>query len=186
MFGPIRNWSNGESKILLEFDREEVVKKRRQFVLEDVASWYKVGDFGKEGADALRNAHRRSQILKMNADVDGAWDKDISQIEQEAREEEEVVKVVNEESAKRAIEILNMGITIQDLASSEDTNWLDMLHLTKEGEDKTLERVIIRIKDENTALVKGGEFTSDLTTLRSKAKRKKKLEGTLAQQLAKL
>ena len=95
------------------------------------------------------------------------------------------MKVVNEESAKRAIEILNMGITIQDLASSEEVRGLDILHLTKEVEDKTLERIIMRIKDDTRAFVGGGEFTWDLTTTRSKS-RKEKLEGTPAQQLAKL
>ena len=38
LFSPIRNWGNGESKILLEFDGEGEAKKRRQFVLEDAAN----------------------------------------------------------------------------------------------------------------------------------------------------
>ena len=63
---------------------------------------------------------------------------------------------------------------------------LDVLHLTKEEEDKTLKRIIMRIKDNTKALVVGGEFTWDLTTLRSKLKKKEKLEGILAQQLTQI
>ena len=60
LFGPIRDWGNSESNVLLEFDGEGGVKKRRQFVLEDVASWHLVSAFREEGVDALRNAHRRT------------------------------------------------------------------------------------------------------------------------------
>ena len=38
LFSPIRNWGNRESKILLEYNAEGEVKKRRQFVLKDVAT----------------------------------------------------------------------------------------------------------------------------------------------------
>ena len=61
---------------------------------------------------------------------------------------------------------------------------LDVLHLTKKEGDKTLERGILRVKDNTGASAMGGVSIWDLTTLRSKAKRKEKLEGTLAQQLA--
>ena len=60
---------------------------------------------------------------------------------------------------KRAIEMLNMGIAIQNLVSSENARRLYVLYLTKEVEDKTLERVIMRMKDNTGALVEGGEFT---------------------------
>ena len=52
-----------------------------------------------------------------------------------------------------------MGITIQDLGSSEDMKGLNILHLTKEAGDKTIERIIIRMKDEFRAFVEVGEFT---------------------------
>ena len=87
LFGPIRNRGSGESKILLKFDRERGVKKRRQFVLEDVANWHKVSAFGEEGADALKNAHRRFQISKMNRNANRSWDRDITKIEREGTEE---------------------------------------------------------------------------------------------------
>ena len=38
LFGLIRNCGNRELKIVLKINREEEVKKRRQFVWEDVAS----------------------------------------------------------------------------------------------------------------------------------------------------
>ena len=67
--------------------------------------------------------------------------------------------MVDEDLTKRAIESLNTGIAIQDLASSENVEVLDILHLTKKVEDKTLERVIMKMKDKTEALVAGGEFT---------------------------
>lgn len=72
LFGPIRNWSNGESKVLLKLDKEERVKKRWQFVLEDVINWHKISAFGEEGADVLRNAYRKAQILKGKEDANGS------------------------------------------------------------------------------------------------------------------
>lgn len=65
---------------------------------------------------------------------------------------------MDENSAKRAIQILNTGITIQDVAFSEDAERVDILHLTKEEGDKTLERIIMRVKDNTEASVTGGEF----------------------------
>ena len=134
----------------------------------------------------MRNAHKRAQISKMDWDVIGSWDYKFTQMEREGREEAEVLWMVDEDRAKRAIEFLEMGIAIQDLASSQDVKGLDILHLTKEAEDKTLERVTMRMKDDAGAFVEGGEFTWDLTTPKSKTKGKKKLEGTPAQQLARL
>ena len=186
LFGPIRNWGNGESKVLLEFDREGGEKKRRQFVLEDVASWHLIGAFGEEVAEALRNAHRRAQILKKDGDANRFWDHDITQKERNGREEEEMIKVVDEVWVKRAIEILNAGIAIQDLASCEEVKGVDVLHLTKEEGDQTLKRVFIRVKDNNGAAVTGGEYMWDLTTPKSKSKRREKLAGIPAQQLASL
>ena len=108
------------------------------------------------------------------------------QKEREGREEEEMIKVVDEVSVKRTIEILNASIAIQDLASCEEVQGVDVLHLTKEEEDGTLERVIIRVKDNNEASVTGGEYMWDLTTHKSKSKKRKRLMGMLAQQLANL
>ena len=170
----------------MEFDDEGGMKKRRQFVLKDVTNWHLVSAFGEEGAEALRNSHRRTQIMKKDGDANGSWNHDITQLECEGREEEEAIKVVDQTSAKRAIEILNASIAIQDLASCEEVKGVDIVHLTKEEADKTLERIIIRVKDNNGASVTGGEYTWDLTTPKSKLKRREKLGETPAQQLAKL
>ena len=79
LFGPIRNWCNRESKILLEFDSEGGVKKRRQCVVEDVASWHKIDAFGKEEGEDLRNAYGRAQILKKDRDVNSSWYHEVMQ-----------------------------------------------------------------------------------------------------------
>ena len=69
LFGPIRNWGIGEFKILLQFNGEGGVKKRRQFVLEETPDWHAVSAFGKEGVEALRNTCRRAQIVKKDGDI---------------------------------------------------------------------------------------------------------------------
>ena len=186
LFGSIRNWSNGESKICLKFNGKEGVKRRRQFVLEDVAGWHLVGAFGEEGAEALRNACRRIQVLKKDSNANGSWDHDITQKKREGREEEEMIKEVDEASAKSAIEILNASIAMQDPASYKEVKGVDILYLTKVERDRTLERIIIRIKDNDGALVTGVEYTWNLTTPRSKSKRQKRPTGTLVQQLVSL
>ena len=56
----------------MEFDGEGGVKKRRQYVLEDVTGWHKIDAFGEEGAEALTNAHQRAQILKKDGDTNGS------------------------------------------------------------------------------------------------------------------
>ena len=118
-------------------------------------------------------------------DIEGSWNHDVTQIKREGRGQEAVLKVADKESAKTVIEILNMGIAIQELVSSENVRGLDMLYLTKQTEEKTLERVIIRMKNNMGVSIVAGEFTWDITTSRSKSKRSKKMEGTLAQQVAK-
>ena len=93
---------------------------------------------------------------------------------------EETINVVDKDSEKRSIGRLNAGIPIQDLGFSEDMVVVDIVHLTEEEGDRTLERVIIRVKDDTGDTVLRGEYTWDLTTSRSKSKRKEKLEGTPA------
>ena len=60
----------------------------------------------------MRNAYRSAQISKMDGDATGAWDNKVTQIAREGREEEEGLKEVDEELAKSASEIVNMGIAI--------------------------------------------------------------------------
>ena len=64
LFGPIRNWSNRESKILLKYNRKVGVNKRRQYVLKDMASCYKVNVFEEDGVDALKGAYYKTQRLR--------------------------------------------------------------------------------------------------------------------------
>ena len=112
LLGPIRNHGNREYKILMEFNGEWVVKRRRQFVLEKVVNWHMISAFKEEVAETLRNADGRAQIIKEEGDVNGYSDHDIIQAEQEGREDKEMIKVVDKELARRMIEILNAGITI--------------------------------------------------------------------------
>ena len=158
LFSPIRNWSNGESKVLLKFDGEGRVKKRRQFVLEEVVNWHKISAFGEERADTLKNAYRKVQMLKREGDTNRSCNYDITELEREGRKEKETIKVVDKDSMRRTIEILNVGIAIQDLASSKKVKGLDVLYLTKKKGDKTLESVIMRMRDNTRAAIEVGEF----------------------------
>ena len=83
-----------------------------------------------------------------------------------------MIKVVDQVTAKRAIEILNASIAIQDLASCEEVKDVDILHLTKVEGNQTLEWIIIRVKDNDGASVTGGECTWELTTPKSKSKKR--------------
>ena len=82
---------------MLEFDGAEEVKKRRQFVLEDVANWHTISAFGEEEAEVLKNSHRKMQISKMDRDIKGSWDHEVTQITKDRRDEEEVLQVVDED-----------------------------------------------------------------------------------------
>lgn len=63
---------------------------------------------------------------------------------------------------------------------------LDVWHLTKDVEDKTWERVILRMNNNTVVSVVGGEFSCEITTNKSQSKRKGKLEKTAVQQPANL
>ena len=77
--------------------------------------------------------------------------------------------MMDENLAKRAIKILTGGITIQNLSSSKNVEGVDILHLTKEKGDNTLERIIMRVKDNARASATGGEFIWNVTTPRLKS-----------------
>ena len=74
LFGPIRKCGEEQSKVILELEGEVGVKKRRDFVLEDVTSWHKIDAFGEKAADALRNVYRRTQLIKQDGDAHRSWD----------------------------------------------------------------------------------------------------------------
>lgn len=63
------------------------MKKRRQYVLEEVASWHTVSAFREERAEALWNMYRRAQLLQERDDINRSWDHKISQAERKGREE---------------------------------------------------------------------------------------------------
>ena len=88
--------------------------------------------------------------------------------EGERRGEEETIKVVDEELAKRGIKILNAGIVVQNIPLSKKAKDLDMLDLSNNVGYRRLERVTITMSDTTSALVAGDEFRRDLTALRWK------------------
>ncbi|RPB18454.1 hypothetical protein L211DRAFT_854129 [Terfezia boudieri ATCC MYA-4762] len=114
LFGPVQDWGKGSSKVLLEFDGEDGVKKIRQYILEDVTKWHLVPEFLEKGNKALGQVISNSRHLEKEWEGNISWEHHVSQLEKENREEEEVIKVVDGPSVERAIEILNRGIVIQD------------------------------------------------------------------------
>ncbi|KAF8433146.1 hypothetical protein BGX38DRAFT_1146219 [Terfezia claveryi] len=133
LFGPIKDWGKGSSKVLLEFE-EGGVKKRRQFALEDITSWHEVPEFRERGTKALVQAGRNSERAKQEWSGEGDWELHISQLEWRGSQDEETIRVRDSFSAKRAIEILTRGIAIQDGAINGQLEGLDFEY-TKEDKE---------------------------------------------------
>ena len=123
-----------------------------------MASWYKVKAFVEEEADALRNAYTKAQRAERDDDAEGSQNYIVTQSEQERKEEEEILNVVDNALTKRVIEIYNTSITIQNLVLSKDMKRLDDIYLTKEEGDMILEKVIMRPKNVIRAIASRGKF----------------------------
>lgn len=123
------------------------------------------------------------QRLKKEVGNEESWDQVVTQFKREGKEKAEVIRVVDEETAKRGIKILNTSIAIQALGTSKEGKNIDVIHLTKELEGATLERIIIQPKQEKEGSAEGWEFSWDLITLRFKQRKGEALIGTPVEQL---
>lgn len=94
VFGPIKDWGIGSCKLLLEIGNKEGVKGRRQYVLEEVANWVGILEFGDRGARALDLAMANTERAMEAWQGEGDWCRYISQVERDLREEEEVIKLI--------------------------------------------------------------------------------------------
>ncbi|KAF8458643.1 hypothetical protein BGX38DRAFT_1138708 [Terfezia claveryi] len=144
VFGPIKDWGRGSCKLLLEFGDKEEVKGRRQYVLEEVANWAGVPEFGDRGARALDLAMANTERAIEAWEGEGDWSRHISQIERDLREEEEVIKVTDGQSADRAVEILSRAVAIQDGAVNGQLDGYEVDYQTADKEDGMLESITVR------------------------------------------
>ncbi|KAF8428015.1 hypothetical protein BGX38DRAFT_1334691 [Terfezia claveryi] len=167
LFGPIKDWGKGSSKVLLEFE-EGGVKWRRQFALEDVTSWHEVPEFGERGTEALVQAGRNSERAKQDWAGEGDWELHISQLERRGRQDEEIIRVRDSSSAERAIEILTRGIAIQDGAINEQLEGLDFEYATEDKEQEILESITVRPVRRDGSLVTSMEHRWVLSTPKGK------------------
>ncbi|KAF8425268.1 hypothetical protein EV426DRAFT_708895 [Tirmania nivea] len=162
LFGPIKDWGLGHSKLILEFDGEDGVKKVRQYVLEDMAGWYRVPEFGDRGKDTLEGAGVRT--ARTNNE-----------------EEEEVLRVTDGPSAERAIELLDRGLIIQDAAANGELDGLDVEVVSTERNGDLLETITVKPRRPDGEAVESWAHTWQLSTP-SKARRRA-AEGTVRQQV---
>jgi len=145
IFGPLTNWGAGGSKALFEYDGEGGVKKVKQFVLEDISNWNVTPRFTDlNGPERLTAAAQRTITRYEEAtEEDGKWDEKIMSMERLGRVEEEVIRVTDETTAERAIEILERSYLIQDATLHEDFNEESCQYEQQDSADNVLERIVV-------------------------------------------
>ncbi|RPB19948.1 hypothetical protein L211DRAFT_579326 [Terfezia boudieri ATCC MYA-4762] len=144
VYGPIKDWGKGSCKLLLDFSSKEGVKGRRQYVIEDVAGWAAISEFGEKGRKALEQAVSNTELARENWKGEGDWCRYISQAERDLREEEEVIRVTDGPSAERAVEILARAVAIQDGAANGQLEGYEVEYQTADKEDEIYESITVR------------------------------------------
>ncbi|RPB20405.1 hypothetical protein L211DRAFT_870687 [Terfezia boudieri ATCC MYA-4762] len=128
LYGPIKDWEKGSSKVLLELG-EEGGGQWTQFVLENVSNWHNIPEFGERGRRALLQAGSNIENRRREWIGDEDWDIHISRQERLGREEEEVLRVKDGLSAERAMEILTKGLAIQDTSVNGHLEGFDVAYI---------------------------------------------------------
>ena len=145
IFGPLINWGAGGSKALFEYDGEGEVKKVKQFVVEDISNWNLIPRFTDlKGLKRLTTAAQRTITrYKEVTEEDGSWDEKIMSMERLGKAEEEVIRVTDEMTAERAIEILERNYVIQDATLYEDFDEASCQYEQQDSADNVLERIVV-------------------------------------------
>ncbi|RPB19245.1 hypothetical protein L211DRAFT_898222 [Terfezia boudieri ATCC MYA-4762] len=170
LYGPIKDWDKGGSKVLLELGGEGG-GQWRQFVLENVISWHGIPEFGERGRKALLQAGSNTENRRREWLGEEDWDIHISRQERLGREEEEVLRVRDGPSAERAIEILTKGLAIQDALVNGHLEGFDVAYSQQAEEDGLLESITVRPMRANGSVLDGMSRRWILATLKSKKKR---------------
>jgi len=183
-FGPVKDWGQGSTKLLLESDGEGDLKVRRQLILENVPNWLAIPKFQELGVEvALATAVSTSARQCKEFSGEGSFKLAVTSIERNGRGDEETFEVIDDTTAERAIELLSRGLVIQDEAANRSMEGLDVQHQTMEMLDKVLESIVIR------PLKLSGEPADDMgyqLNLSTPKRVTRKETGTPAVQLARI
>jgi len=184
LFGPVKDWGQGSTKLLLESDGEGDLKVRRQLTLENVTNWLSIPKFqelGEEVTLATEVSTSTRQCKEFTGK--GSFELAVNSIERKGRGDEEIFEVVDYTTVERAIELLNRGLAIQDEAANGSMEGLDMQHQLIETSNEVLESIMIRPLKPTGEPVEDMGYQINLSTSR---KTFRKEEGTPAGQLARI
>jgi len=184
LFGPVKDWGQGSTKLLLESDGEGDLKVRHQLTLENVTNWLSIPKFQELGGEvALAMAVSTSTRQCKEFAGKGSFELAVTSIERKGRGDEEIFEVVDDTTAERAIELLNRGLAIQDEAVNGSMEGLDVQHQTMETLDEVLESIVIRPLKPTGEPVEDMGYQLNLSTPR---KMIRKEVGTPAVRLARI
>jgi len=137
LFGPVKDWGQGSTKLLLESDGEGDLKVTRELTLENVTNRLAIPKFQELGGEvALATAVSTSTRQCKEFVGEGSFELAVTSIEGKGRGDEEIFEVVDDTTAERAIELLDRGLVIQDEAANGSIEGLDVQHQTMETLDE--------------------------------------------------
>jgi len=184
LFGPVKDWGQGSTKLLLESDGEGDLKVRRQLTFENVTNWLAIPRFQELGGEvALATAVSTSTRQSKEFTGEGSFELAVTSIERKGRGDEETFEVVDDTMAERAIELLNRGLVIQDEAANGSMEGLDVQHQMMETLDEVLESIVIRPLKPSGEPVEDMGYQLNLSTPRRMIRKE---TGTPAVQLARI
>ena len=107
LFGPVKDWGQGSTKLLLEHDGDGDLKARCQLTLENVTNWLSIPRFQELGGEAaLSGAISRAARDKATFEGEVSFEEAVTRWERQGRGDEERFEVVDDNTAERAIELL--------------------------------------------------------------------------------
>ena len=114
-------------------------------MLEDISNWNVILRFTElNGPERLTVAAQRTITRYEEAtEEDGSWDEKIMSMERLGRTEEEIIRVIDETMAERAIEILERSYLIQDATLYEDFEEASYQYERQDLADNVLERIVV-------------------------------------------
>ena len=114
-------------------------------MLEDISNWNVIPRFTDlKGPKRLTVvAQRTINRYEEATEEDGSWDEKIMSMERLGRVEEEVIRVTDETTAERAIEILERSYLIQDATLHEDFDEESCQYEQQDSADNVLERIVV-------------------------------------------
>jgi len=129
LFGPVKDWGQCSTKLLLKSDGEGDLKVRRQLTLENVTNWLTIPKFQELGGEvALVTAVSGSTRQCKEYSGEGSFELAVTSIERSGRGDEETFEVVDDTTAERAIKLLGRGLVIQDEAANGSMESLYVQH----------------------------------------------------------